>query len=126
MFSGQFAVYVTTHAQDKTHGPDIDKDDDESMRKYYVHTRVPMQNACLTSEYADDPNAAIKCLTYVVNEDTGVTIHVCQLMSSLSFHNTNTHFQPIFPGTNRRTHQPLERTVRHTTHNGDDLLMAGP
>ena len=96
MFSGQFAVYVTTHARDNTHGPDIDKDDEDAMHEYYAHTRVPMQNACMTSEYADDPNAVIKCLTYEVNEDSGVTIHVCQLKSALSFHDTNTHFQSIF------------------------------
>ena len=96
MFSRQFAVYVTTHVQDNTHVPDIDRDDNDAMREYYAHTRVPMQNACMMSEYADDPNAVIKCLTYVVNEDTGVTIHVCQLKSALSFHNTNTHFQPIY------------------------------
>jgi len=96
MFSGQFAVYVTTHAQDNTHGPHIDKDDEDAMREHYAHTRVPMQNACLSSEYADDTRSVIKCLTYVVNENTGVTIHVCQLVSSLSFHSTNTRFQSIF------------------------------
>jgi len=29
-------------------------------------------------------------------------------------------------GPDRRTYWPLERNVRHTNHNGDDLQMAGP
>jgi len=97
MFSGQYAVYVTTSAVAGTHAASgIDQHDEESMHEYYAHTRVPLQNACITSDYADDQNEEFECLTNVVNEDTAVTIHVCLLKSSLSFHNTNTQFQSIY------------------------------